>query len=228
MINVNIEDDGSITGVNMSNFGISGFGFGVDLGAVYTPAALPELTVSLALNDIGFNSWSNMNKYVTQENFVFEGFNKIGSTETGSLEEQLNDIVDDMGELIHIEETKPTTHTQSLRTTLNVGAEFNVLDNHIGFGVLSHTEFRPLYISSELTASVNFRPSNWFTATLSHTFCNRNAPGIFGFALNLHPRGLNLFVGMDYIDTTFVRYSTSVVPKRLKSFNTYFGLGFNL
>lgn len=191
-------------------------GVAVDLG---TEVRLfdDRFKVSAAITDLGFIKWSDQGAVAADlaVDLYYKGFN-------------LDKGESDANASNSILAASPKAYTRRLNTTLNVGAEFNVLDNHIGFGVLSHTEFRPLYTSSELTASVNFRPSNWFTATLSHTFCNRNAPGIFGFALNLHPRGLNLFVGMDYIDTTFVRYSTSVVPKRLKSFNTYFGLGFNL
>ena len=221
MINVNIEDDGSITGVNMSNFGISGFGFGVDLGAVYTPAALPELTVSLALNDIGFNSWSNMNKYVTQENFVFEGFNKIGSTETGSLEEQLNDIVDDMGELIHIEETKPTTHTQSLRTTLNVGAEYAILDRKISFGLLSSTRFGSPTVYAEGMAVVNFRPASWFQASINGSVSTLGAA--IGAVINFCPNGANIFIGCDYV-TPNMKFSPQGIPVKALRANVCAGV----
>jgi hypothetical protein len=49
-----------------------------------------------------------------------------------------------------------------------------------------------------------------------------------GFALNLHPKGINLFLGADYIPMKFVTYQNIPVPYNLKSFNLYFGLGFNL
>ena len=86
---------------------------------------------------------------------------------------------------------------------------------------------------SELTASVNFRPTNWLSATFSHTFLNKHALGVLGFALNLHPRVINLFVGMDFIDTRFsalkVNDGASVipVPRYMKSANVYFGFGWN-
>lgn len=192
-------------------------GFAVDLGAEVRLFD-DHLKVSAAITDLGFIKWSDQGAVATDMAFdiTYKGFD-LNAGE-----------VDFDGGEGSFKIAKPAAYTRRLNTTLNVGAEYNVLDNHIGFGLLSHTEFHPIYTSSELTASVNFRPSKWFTATLSHTLCNSNAPGVFGFALNLHPRGLNLFVGMDYIDTSFVRYSGVVIPKRLKSFNTYFGLGFNL
>jgi hypothetical protein len=86
---------------------------------------------------------------------------------------------------------------------------------------------------SELTASVNFRPLNWLSATVSHTFLNRNRPGIFGFALNIHPCGINIYTGLDFIDTQWVNGpvvggSNIPLPRYMKSMNAYIGIGFNL
>ena len=49
-----------------------------------------------------------------------------------------------------------------------------------------------------------------------------------GFALNVHPKGINLFVGADFVPMKFVRYENTPVPYNMKSINLYFGLGFNL
>ena len=119
-------------------------------------------------------------------------------------------------------------YTTRLNCTLNAGVEYNILNNHIAFGLLSHTEFRPSTVLTELTASVNFRIGRWLTTTLSHTFLNRNRPGIFGFALNVHPTGVNLFLGADFIGTQFAKYDNIPVPQYMKSINVYAGLGFNL
>jgi hypothetical protein len=133
-------------------------------------------------------------------------------------------------------------YSTMLNCSINVGAEYNILNNHIAFGLLSHTEFYNNVTMSELTASVNFRATNWLTATVSHTFLNGNRPGIFGAALNIHPGGINLFVGADFIDTNWVKYTrdmpetgmtlplsmnTLYIPRYAKSLNIYFGLGFN-
>ena len=85
---------------------------------------------------------------------------------------------------------------------------------------------------SELTASVNFRPLNWITATFSHTFLNNNRLGVLGFALNIHPRALNIYAGRDFIDTSWVKGPTikgvqPPLPRYQKSLNAYVGLGFN-
>jgi hypothetical protein len=86
---------------------------------------------------------------------------------------------------------------------------------------------------TELTASVNFRPTSWLSATFSHTFLNKNRPGIFGFALNVHPCAFNIYAGVDFIDTQWVHGPTVngraiPLPRYMKSMNAYVGVGFNL
>ena len=88
-------------------------------------------------------------------------------------------------------------YTTRLTTNVNLGAEYNFLGNHFAVGALSHTRFYRNTIATEFTASFNVRPTNWMTFTASHTFLNGNTPGIFGAAINIHPRAINIFVGMD-------------------------------
>ena len=79
---------------------------------------------------------------------------------------------------------------------------------------------------------MNFRPTNWLSATFSHTFMNKNRPGIFGFVLNIHPRVINIYAGLDFIGTRWVNGPTIggtqiPLPRYMKSMNAYVGVGFN-
>ena len=104
-----------------------------------------------------------------------------------------------------------------------------MLNNWIAFGLLSHTEFCQNFTRSELTASVNFRIGRWLSTSFSHTFLNGNRPGVLGWALNLHPPGLNVFLGADFIDTRFAVYNQKIlIPQKMSSANLYLGVGFNL
>ena len=91
-----------------------------------------------------------------------------------------------------------------MATQLNVGGEFAFLRNSISVGLLSHTKFYESHTYSELTASLNFRPGKRkrFSATFSHSFLNSGLQSM-GFALNLHGRGFNAFIGTDYIPLRF-------------------------
>ncbi len=214
--NIVIEDlmDWSLVGQN-----IKSGGFGVDLGA---EARLfkEKLRVSAAITDLGFIKWSGKTKAMAEHHsyFNYRGVDfDSGETDIDSGSSTLSAPSDGEG------------YTQRLNCVLNLGAEYNLLNNHIAVGLLSHTEFRATHTISELTASVNFRLGSSFTTTVSHTFCGRNRAGIYGFALNAHPAGFNFFVGMDYIDSKYVKVAGKFpVPKFAKSLNFYFGLGFNL
>lgn len=202
---------------------IKNYGLAFDLG---TEVRLldDQLKLSAAVTDLGFIKW-RPNSHVSgvvNGDFSFNGIN-LESTEldtSGDFEVMVNDKSKNLG------------YKTSINTSLNFGAEYNILNNHIAFGLLSHTKFCRTMTYSELVASVNFRPTNWISATFSHTFMNNNRPGIFGFALNIHPRVLNIFAGLDFIDTNWVKGPTiggmqPPLPRYMKSVNAYVGVGFN-
>lgn len=200
---------------NPSQINVKSGGIAFDLGAE-ARFLDDHLRVSLGVTDLGFIAWSGTNSVAAAFKYdvMYRGFNLD------------NGEIDFSSESSFIDQN-PSGYTRRLNTTLNIGAEYNILKNRIAFGLLSHTEFRQLYTSSELTASVNFRAAKCFTATVSQTLFTRNRPGVLGFALNLHPRGFNFLLGVDYVDTNYVLADDFVVPKYQKSFNFYSGIGFN-
>ena len=46
--------------------------------------------------------------------------------------------------------------------------------------------------------------------------------------MNIHPAGLNIFLGADFIDTRFAVFNKIPVPQMMTSANFYVGMGFNL
>ena len=205
---------------NIKNFGVA-----FDLG---TEVRLLDdhLKISAAVTDLGFIRWASSKTCAVgtmDGNFAFNGIN---------LETAEMDMDYDFGFTQGAAATDAKYNTR-LNCSLNAGVEYNILKNHIAFGVLSHTKFCNTMSYSELTASVNFRPTNWLSATFSHTFMNKNRPGIFGFALNIHPRVINIYAGLDFIDTNWVSGpqqggSAIPLPRYMKSINAYVGVGFNM
>ena len=216
----------------------SSWGLAADLG-VEVRLLDNHLRISAAVTDLGIM------RYSANQALMFNGlsgsgyFNGISFSAKNGNEESGESVEGSESEDLGFEFTggevkgADKAYTKMLNCTLNAGVEYNILRNHIAFGLLSHTEFVNKMAFSELTASVNFRPTNWLSATFSHTFLNKHALGVLGFALNLHPRVINLFVGMDFIDTRFsalkVNDGASVipVPRYMKSANVYFGFGWN-
>ena len=198
--------------------GINSFGAGIDLGAEVRLLD-NRLRVSAAVTDLGFICWSKKTSVeaVAMGDFHYNGVD-IATGET-----------DMAGEIKAVYgDNASKGYTKRLNCSLNIGAEYNILDDRIGFGLLSHTEFCNTMSYTELTASANFRPLHWLSASLSHTFLNRNRVGIFGCAVNIHPSGFNLFVGCDYTGFASASYKGLSIPRNLKSFNIYAGIGFNI
>ena len=210
-------DPGTIVD-NADNAGVA-----VDLGAEVRLLD-DHLRVSAAVTDLGFISWNEaaVVRGTVGGAFGYEGIDLSTQEAKISKEDFEFRSAGSKGDYI-----------QRMNCSLNIGAEYAILRNHISFGLLSHTQFCQTFTHSELTASVNFKPVNWLTATFSHTFLNKNQPGVFGFAFNLHPAGLNIFLGADFIDLKFAHATTAsggqlLLPLRQRSVNLNFGFGFSL
>lgn len=196
---------------------IKSWGLGLDFGFEFRFLE-DRLRVSVGVNDLGFMSWNGCTTVnaLGSAGFSFEGID-LETTEPKA-DGKFEAIMD-----------KPSgSYLSRLSCSLNAGIEYNILKNHIAFGLLSHTEFCQNFNRTELTASVNFRIGRWLSTSVSHTFLNGNQPGVLGWALNIHPTGFHLFLGADFIDTRFAVYNTIPVPKMMTSANVYVGVGFNL
>ena len=219
---------GAIDGVDFSQLiqqdpmamlnGVMSWGLGLDLGFEFRFLD-DHLKVSVGANDIGFIKWNGASTVNANgsANFNYTGFNL--STNEANMDYDFN------AEMTQSE----GAYTTLLSCSLNAGIEYNILNNWIAFGLLSHTEFCQNFTRTELTASVNFRIMRWLSTSFSHTFLNGNQPGVLGWALNLHPPGFHLFLGADFIDTRFAVYNQTIpIPQYMTSANVYVGVGFNL
>ena len=200
--------------------GIKSWGVGADIGFEFRMWE-DHLKLSIGANDIGFIKWhapSTVNAKGSA-NFSYSGFSISGNEPKAKIEGGYNaEMAESEGQYI-----------TRLSWSLNGGLELNMLNNWIALGVLSHTEFCQNFTRTELTASINFRIGRWLSTSVSHTFLNGNHPGVIGWALNLHPPGLNVFLGADFIDTRYAVFKQSLlVPQYQSSANIYVGVGFNL
>lgn len=197
------------------------FGGAIDLGAELRLLE-NKLKLSAAITDLGFIKWS--------ADTQMAGKLHLEATERVDFFQILSDSSFDMPEKFY-------DYTTRLTANLNLGAEYNFLGNHFAVGALSHTRFYRNAVATEFTTSFNVRPTNWITLTASHTFLNGNTPGIYGAAVNIHPRAINIFFGMDYIGskknyvdeftpTTMSELDQFVSPKAT-SYNFFVGVGFN-
>lgn len=205
-----------VSGFNMDgySFGIQGGGIGFDLGATYRP--IKDLTVSLAITDIGFIHWKNSQSYQTVEDKMI--YNGMDDTQNGLTGE---DLAENFESLTKLKAVNKNSINRALRASLNIGAEYSFLNNIISLGVLSHTKFGAVTYS-EGTLVANIRAPKAFSMSLNGTISNMG--GSFGALLNVCPKGFNFFVGVDCFPG--LKLSPQYIPVNKLNVNLSMGLNF--
>lgn len=191
----------------------AGYGFGIDLGVTYD--ILPQLQLSASINDIGAMFWSKKHSVMgrADEQIIFNGVEIDGNGNATQPEFDLDDIK------FRVADEKGIS--ESLATSLNLGAEYNFLDRRIGLGLFYNTRFYEYKTRHNITASANFRPLKWLHASGSFSFINNDAKAV-GLALNLCPRWINFFIGTDIL---LSKKTPQWIPVSQSNMNITFGLG---
>lgn len=190
----------------------SGYGFAVDLGATYD--ILPNLQASLAVNDIGFISWSKKSAVSgrSAKQLEFTGVEIVDGVQT----EQPDFDFD----ILQFTPTEAEAGTKALRATVNAGLEYEVWNHKIGVGLLYAMRFWEYKTLHNVTGSVNFHPIRW--ATLTGSYSVGTGGGAFGLALNLNPNWINFFIATDVLTA---KHTPQWMPIKQKSMNITLGLG---
>ncbi len=215
-----------INGVDTDNLGLGGFGLGLDLGAVYEfkDFALDWLDgtkVSLSLNDLGFISWSNtMVAESAGKEFEFTGFNMRYTD--GSFDNGGDKIKDDLADFAHlVDKGEEAGKTTALAATVRLGVEYPLpVYDKVTFGLLGTHRFDGIYSWTEGRLSANYNPLKWLDGGMNlavTSYCTT-----MGWIVNVHPKGFNVFMGMDHM---IGKTGASSVP--LDS-NVSFNLGMNV
>ena len=224
--NFEYDEDGNIDGLDMSGFGVAGYGLGFDLGAVYR--INEEATVSLAITDIGFISWKDCSVAENRnQEFVYNGFDNIGVEDnpdgSNDFDDAADDIKDSLQDLVNFKDSGTQGHTSSLYTTIRAAGEYGILRNKISFGLLASVRLGAPRVWTEAMVTANFRPLSWFNTAINGSLSNvRHSMGL---TLNFHPKAVNFFIGTDYI---LAKYSKQVIPVNAAKFNFAMGLSFNI
>ena len=188
-----------VTGVNVDGVGLGGFGLAFDLGGIYK--INDDITVSAAVNDLGFISWSN--NAMAQSSgtpFKFSGFNDTGVNDDGNtIDDQADSYGDQLADFANLEDKGDQGGaTKGIGATINLGGEYTLPMYHqVSFGLLSSTRLNGSYTWTEARLSANYRPLKWIDGGINFAVGTYRAS--FGWNLNIHPKGFNFFVGMDHL-----------------------------
>lgn len=198
---------------DVSYKGPAGYGFALDLGVTYD--VIPDLQLSMAVNDLGFIAWGKRQMSLGRmgKSQSFEGVEIVGGEVTRP--------EFDFGKLEFDKETPTKGRTDMLRTSINVGAEYEVWRHKIGLGLLYNVRVWESRSFHNLTASVNFHPVRWFTLTGSYSMLNGRAHAL-GLAINACPDWINFFLATDLL---VCKHTPQWVPINSTSMNVTLGIG---
>ena len=194
-----------INDAEIDGAGISGFGLGVDLGAVYSldNMGVEGLTVSAAITDLGFISWSNnIQASNHQDTFTFNGFHDISANEDrdpNTFDKQADDYSDQIADFANLQnDGDQGSASDMLAATVRVGAEYVLpMYKPVSFGLLLQHRFDGDYSWSEGRLSANYKPLSWLDGGVNVAVNSFTTSA--GWVINVHPKAVNFFIGMDHI-----------------------------
>lgn len=189
-----------VDNVDVDGAGIGGFGMAMDLGAVYK--INDDWKVSASVLDLGFISWTNnMQATNKKKSFEFNGFHDV-SVKDGqgvTIDDQTDSYGDQITDFINLQDPKDAgKRSTGIGATINVGCEYTLpVYRKMTFGLLSSTRIKGNYSWTEARLSANWTPLKWIDGGVN--FAVNSFTTSMGWVLNIHPKGYNIYLGMDHI-----------------------------
>lgn len=175
------------------DMGVAGMGAAIDLGVAYD--VTEDVELSVAINDLGFISWSKGNTQTAHANTEELTFD---SSRPGDLRRYSGFI--GSGEAINLHllrlvpDQEQRSRTTYLASTMAVGCQYRLMDERLSLGVLFTDRLSHLSEGAELTFSVNAHPRSMLDFSLSYSPVRCGGASL-GLAMKLGP----LFLGTDYM-----------------------------
>jgi len=212
-----------INGIDADGFGVGGFGVAADLGVVYDID--DNWQISASLMDLGFISWDNDMYAVNREKeFVFSGFHdtSIKMVYGETIDDQIDSYDDQLSKFYNLhDEGDKGSRTTGIGARMNVGVSYVIPESEqFKIGLVSATRFLGKHTWTEARLSGNWMPADWLDGNVNVAVGSYTAS--VGWLINIHPKAVNFFVGMDHI---VGKLSKEYIPL---SSNANLALGFNV
>ncbi len=214
-----------VTGYKGASLGLHGIGAGVDLGAAYAfnKGVLKGLTLSAAVNDLGFISWkkSAHSEINPDAPYVFEGFGdmSVDGESNNTIDDQFDDIANDLEDFFVLKERGVRNITEGLGAKVNAGVEYEMpFYRRLSVGLLYSGCFDKAYTYNQGSLVVNCSPLDFLDIAVSGRV-NSYGSG-FGLMLNLHVTGYAFFIGTDCFMN---KVNKQFIP--INNLNSHFSFG---
>ena len=198
-------------------------GAAIDLG--FSIDVLKYLTISASVTDLGFITWNNAYMLGSPDKpWTYDGFEGIGN-EQMDWEEQFGVLGEELLDLVYPRVmSEGAKKLDMLSMTAHVGVELRMpFWQRLSVGALASARVDGPYSWYEGRASVNCALFRWFSFSGSYAYSTFGES--YGAAVNFHPKGINLFVGIDSFKP-LLNVTKQYVP--IDSFNTNATIGLNI
>lgn len=212
-----------VSGLDVDGTGLNGFGLAIDLGGVYTPKSLCDWEFSAAILDFGFISWGHSilatadGEEFTTDKYTFN----VDSDAPNSFKNEWKKMRSDLENLYQLSDDGTVgSHATMVATTLRLGAKYTLpVYRKLNFGLLNTTRLQGQYTWTEFRLSANVAPVKVLSATADIALGTYGFS--FGWLLNVHTKGFNLFAGMDHTSGKLAKQGLPL------SGNSQFNMGIN-
>jgi hypothetical protein len=198
-------------------------GAAIDLG--FSIDVIKYLTLSASVTDLGVMTWNNAYMLGSPDKpWTYEGFDGIGD-EQMDWNEQFSVLGEELVDLDYPRVlSEGAKKLDMLSMTAHLGVELRMpFWQRLSVGALGTARIDGPYTWYEGRASVNCALFRWFSFSGSYAYSTFGES--YGAAINLHPKGLNLFVGLDSFKP-LMNMTKQYVP--IDSFNTNVTVGLDI
>jgi hypothetical protein len=188
-----------VSGLDIDSWGINGFGLAFDLGAEYKLDK--NWAFSASLLDLGYIGWNNNyvastngERQINTDKYIFN----VDEDASNSFENEADRLMEGLSALYELQDNGDMgSRSKALAATMNLGVQYTPdFYDKLSFGLLNSTRMAGKYSWTEFRLSANVAPTNIFSASANMALGTYGTS--FGWLLNFHPSGFNLFVGMDH------------------------------
>lgn len=218
------NDMGDMSSEIQAIFKNPGLGAAFDLGVSFD--FLKHFTVSASVLDLGFIYWKNLSKQgIASTSWEYSGFENIAGGEGNDVNAQLDSKLEELKSVFKFEDMGVVDkHIQKLGITTMLGLEFRMpFYNRLSIGALGTHRFEGPNSWTEGRFSLNIAPLRWLS--LSANYAISTFGHAYGAALNIHPKGFNLFVGLDSFKP-LLNVTPKFIPIDSWNTNAKFGITF--
>ena len=193
----NGDPDLESIGLKDDVWGPAGYGGALDLGISWN--FLPYLTFSASVLDLGAVRWNREIQFVSPASSYVWAPSENGESDPVNWEDELGHAMDALSGVFRFQDDSGKGAAfEMLPLQFYLGAEFRMpFYDRLSLGALYSGRFGSGYGRQTGRVSLNWSPLDFLSMSTSASL-NRLGES-FGFAFNLHPAGVNLTIGCDYI-----------------------------